>query len=38
MGVIQVGSEPQAIIKVPNEATSRYVRGTKAGKMLVKVD
>lgn len=38
-GVIQVGSEPQAIIKVPNEATSRYVRvGQRLanGQVLVK--
>lgn len=30
-GVVLVGSEPQAIVKVPNEATSRYVR---VGQML----
>ena len=38
-GVIQIGSEPQAIIKVPNEATSRYVRvGQRLsnGQVLVK--
>jgi len=38
-GVVQVGSEPQAIIKVPNEATSRYVRvGQRLanGQVLVK--
>lgn len=38
-GVVQVGSEPQAIVKVPNEATSRYVRvGQRLsnGQVLVK--
>ena len=38
-GVIQIGNEPQAIIKVPNEATSRYVRvGQRLsnGQVLVK--
>lgn len=38
-GVIQIGSEPQAIIKVPNETTSRYVRvGQRLsnGQVLVK--
>lgn len=38
-GVVQVGSEPQAIIKVPNEATSRYVKvGQRLanGQVLVK--
>lgn len=39
MGVVQVGSEPLAIVKVPNEATSRYVRvGQRLsnGQVLVK--
>lgn len=38
-GVVQVGSDPQAIVKVPNEATSRYVRmGQRLanGQVLVK--
>ena len=38
-GVVQVGSDPQAIIKVPHEATSRYVRvGQRLanGQVLVK--
>lgn len=38
-GVVQVGNEPQAIIKAPNEATSRYVRvGQRLsnGQVLVK--
>jgi hypothetical protein len=38
-GVIQVGSDPQAIVKVPNEATSRYVRVGQLlanGQVLVK--
>lgn len=38
-GVVQVGNEPQAIVKVPNEATSRYVRvGQRLsnGQVLVK--
>ena len=38
-GVVQVGSEPHAIVKVPNEATSRYVRvGQRLsnGQVLVK--
>lgn len=38
-GVVQVGSEPHAIVKVPNETTSRYVRvGQRLsnGQVLVK--
>jgi len=38
-GVVQVGSDPQAIVKVPNEATSRYVRVGQQlanGQVLVK--
>lgn len=37
-GVIQVGTEPQAIIKVPNEPTSRYVQAGQrlANGVLVK--
>lgn len=38
-GVIQVGNEPQAIVKAPNETTSRYVRvGQRLanGQVLVK--
>lgn len=38
-GVVQVGDEPEAIVKVPNEATSRYVKvGQRLanGQVLVK--
>lgn len=38
-GVVQVGNEPQAIIKAPNEATSRYVKvgqRLSQGQVLVK--
>lgn len=38
-GVVQIGSDPQAIVKVPNEATSRYVRVGQLlanGQVLVK--
>jgi hypothetical protein len=37
-GVVQVGQEPQAIIKVPNEPTSRYVQAGQqlASGLLVK--
>jgi hypothetical protein len=38
-GVVVVGTEPQAIIKAPNEATSRYVRTGQRlanGQVLVK--
>lgn len=38
-GVVQVGNETQAIVKVPNEATSRYVREGQRlsnGRVLVK--
>ncbi|YAF97858.1 MAG: hypothetical protein AB3A66_09480 [Nodularia sp. CChRGM 3473] len=37
-GVVLIGKEPQAIIKVPNEATSRYVQAGQrlAGGVLIK--
>jgi hypothetical protein len=37
-GIVQVGSEPQAIIRVPNEPTSRYVRAGQrlANGLLIK--
>ena len=38
-GVVQIGNEPQAIVKAPNEATSRYVRvgqRLSQGQVLVK--
>jgi hypothetical protein len=37
--VIQIGNEPQAIVKAPNEATSRYVKvgqRLSQGQVLVK--